>query len=135
MLLPFSQRESIFDLCGNIQPKQNGKAWASGRTLEIKWKYNTVEIGNHAHRNADNNAMTLVLPLLLFPPVHSTQSLNIVFIFKMQKQPSEVFYKKRCSQKFRKIYRKTPVSESVSESTLFKKDCDTGVFLWILGNF
>ena len=27
---------------------------------------------------------------------------------KCQKQPPEVFYKKRCSEKFRKIHRKTP---------------------------
>ena len=30
-----------------------------------------------------------------------------------QKQPPEVFYKKRCSYKFRKIHRKTPVPESL----------------------
>ena len=29
----------------------------------------------------------------------------------INKQPSEVFCKKKCSQKFRKIHRKTPVSE------------------------
>ena len=31
-----------------------------------------------------------------------------------QKQPLEVFCKKRCSQKFCRIHRKTPVSESLS---------------------
>ena len=41
-----------------------------------------------------------------------------------QKQPPEVFCKKRCSKKFRKIHRKTPVAES-----LFKRDPGTGVFL------
>ena len=30
----------------------------------------------------------------------------------IQKQPPEVFYKKRCSDKFHKIHRKTPASES-----------------------
>ena len=30
-----------------------------------------------------------------------------------KKQPPEVFFKKRCSQKFRKIYRKTRVPESL----------------------
>ena len=30
-----------------------------------------------------------------------------------QKQPPEVFCKKRCSQKFRKIHRKAPVPESL----------------------
>ena len=29
-----------------------------------------------------------------------------------QKQPPEVFYKKRCSSKFRRIHRKTPVPEN-----------------------
>ena len=49
------------------------------------------------------------------------------FIFTMssyQKQPPEVFGKKRCSQKFRKIYQKTPVPESLFEpqpATLFEK--------------
>ena len=31
----------------------------------------------------------------------------------IRKQPPEVFYKKRCSEKFRKIYRKTPVPGSL----------------------
>ena len=39
-----------------------------------------------------------------------------------QKQPPEVFYEKRCSYKFHKIYRKTPVPKS-----LFAKDSGTGV--------
>ena len=45
----------------------------------------------------------------------------------MQKQPLEVFYKKRCSRKFRKIHRKKPVPESVfwlklqRPATLLKK--------------
>ena len=34
-------------------------------------------------------------------------------LFEGQKQPPEVFYKKRCSLKFRKIHRKTPVPESL----------------------
>ena len=33
--------------------------------------------------------------------------------FDDQKQPPEVFYEKRCSWKFRKIHRKTPVPESL----------------------
>ena len=48
----------------------------------------------------------------------------------------------RCSYKFRKIHRKTPVPESpfliklqVRPTTLLKKDTGTGVFLWILRNF
>ena len=41
-----------------------------------------------------------------------------------QKQPPEVFCKKGCSKKFRKIHRKTPVSESLCQ----KIDSGTGVF-------
>ena len=44
-------------------------------------------------------------------------------LFEGQKQPPEVFYKKRCSLKFRKIHRKTPVPES-----LFKKEIPAQVF-------
>ena len=33
-------------------------------------------------------------------------------IYDKIKQPPEVFFKKRCSWKFRKILRKTPVPES-----------------------
>ena len=33
--------------------------------------------------------------------------------FIKQKQPQEVFYKKSVLKKFRKIYRKTPVPESI----------------------
>ena len=32
---------------------------------------------------------------------------------KQKKEPLELFYKKRCSQKFHKIHRKTPVPESL----------------------
>ena len=53
-----------------------------------------------------------------------------------QKQPWEVSYKKRCSQKFRKIHRKTPVPETLfhkvagdTPATLLKRVPDTGVFL------
>ena len=59
-----------------------------------------------------------------------------------QKQPPEVFCKKRCSQTFCKIHRKTPVSESLFNkdeglrpATLLKKDSVTGVFQLILRNF
>ena len=37
---------------------------------------------------------------------------KILYFVKVQKQPPEVFYKNRCSLKFRKIHRKAPVSES-----------------------
>ena len=36
-----------------------------------------------------------------------------IVILCFQKQPPEVFYKKRCSYKFHKIHRKSPVPESL----------------------
>ena len=39
----------------------------------------------------------------------------------IQKQSPEVFFKKRCSQKFRKIHRKTPVPESLFQPANFLK--------------
>ena len=43
-------------------------------------------------------------------------------IIVRQKQPSVVFYRKRCSWKFRKIHRKTPVPcQSLGPATLLKK--------------
>ena len=50
-----------------------------------------------------------------------------------QKQPPEVFFKKRCSEKFQKVHRKTPVPESAA--ILKNRDSGIGVFLWILWNF
>ena len=47
-----------------------------------------------------------------------------------QKQPSEVFYKERCSSKLRKIHRETPVSESpFNEVAGLQRDSGTDVFL------
>ena len=42
----------------------------------------------------------------------------VTITISSQKQPPEVFCKKRCSYKFRKIHRKTPVPEC-----LFKESC------------
>ena len=39
----------------------------------------------------------------------------------IHKQPPEVFCKKKCSKKFRKIHRKTPVSEKTPEACNFIK--------------
>ena len=51
-----------------------------------------------------------------------------LFLLKMQKPPSEVFYKKACSLKYRKIHSKTPLPESLFNkaaglrpSTILKK--------------
>ena len=37
---------------------------------------------------------------------------KVIFRYDQQQQLPEVFHKKSCSQKFRQIYRKTPVLES-----------------------
>ena len=57
----------------------------------------------------------------------------------LQKQPPEVFCKKRCSKKFHKIHKKTPVPESLfnkvaglKPATLLNRGSGTGVFLRIL---
>ena len=34
-------------------------------------------------------------------------------LLQIQKQPPKVFFEKRCSQKFRKIHKKTPEPESL----------------------
>ena len=60
----------------------------------------------------------------------------------LQKHSSGGVLWKRCSWKFRKIHRKTPVSESLFNkvaglrpATLLKKVSGTVAFLWILRNF
>ena len=45
-----------------------------------------------------------------------------------QKQPPEVFCEKRCSQKFRKIHRKTPVSPVPQACNFIKKETLAQVF-------
>ena len=40
------------------------------------------------------------------------ETIDLALKYLRQKQPPEVFCKKRCSQKFHKIHRKTPVPES-----------------------
>ena len=39
--------------------------------------------------------------------------MNVLELEMFQKQPPEVFCKKRCSEKFRKIHRKATVPESL----------------------
>ena len=64
--------------------------------------------------------------------------INKIFLCSFQKQPPEVFCKKDCSQKFRKIHRKTTVPEplliGLRTATLSKRNSGTGVFLRILQN-
>ena len=65
-----------------------------------------------------------------------------LWIYLCRSSLPEVLCKKNCSFKFRKIHRKTHVSESLFNkfadlrpATLLKKDSGTGVFLRILRNF
>ena len=44
-------------------------------------------------------------------PVSKTSANDCLCTDLLQKQPPEVFYVKKCSEKFRKIHRKTPVPE------------------------
>ena len=44
-------------------------------------------------------------------PIIAYRQMFVVLTIGIQKQPQEMFCKKRCSQKFRKIHRKAPVPE------------------------
>ena len=57
---------------------------------------------------------------------------NVLFRKSIKKQPAEVFYKKKCSQKIRKIHRKTSVSEPQACNFFIKRQRGR---LWILRNF
>ena len=68
--------------------------------------------------------------------VHINKCSSNGISLKHEKQPPEVFYKKRCSYKFCKIHRKTPSPESffykaagLRRATLLKRSSGTGVFL------
>ena len=58
----------------------------------------------------------------LFNNVTGLQACN--FIKKIQKQSSEVFYKKSCSKKFYNIHRKTPVQESLFVNVIGLQTCN-----------
>ena len=61
------------------------------QTLIVELQYNDIRISNEIN-----------LP-----------KMSVIVPYNLQKQPTEVFYKKRRSQKFRKIHRKTLVLESL----------------------
>ena len=52
-------------------------------------------------------------PVLSIQLNSQTNQSLIWVILLVQKQPSDVFCKKSCSYKFRKIHKKTPVAESL----------------------
>ena len=69
------------------------------------------------------NSLTTFLPLPRF-------SIFCVLCLKYQKQPPELFCKKRFLRHFAKFTRK-----HLCQSLFFNKVAGTGVFLWILRNF
>ena len=60
---------------------------------------------------------------------------EVFFVKGVKKEPLEVFYKKPCSWKFRKIHRKTLVPVSFNRvarlrpTNVLKRDSGTGFFL------
>ena len=50
-------------------------------------------------------------------PFLQNTSGRLILLFAFQKQPQEVFYEKRCSWKFRKIHRKTPLVYEIFKNT------------------
>ena len=72
----------------------------------------------------------------------SNDCVNIhLFLIFFQKQPPELFFEKRCSQKFCKIHRKTPVPESfcefweISKSTFFTEHLWSTAFKYFFKRF
>ena len=52
-------------------------------------------------------------------------SRRLLLLLAFQKQPPEVFYEKRCSWKFRKIHRKTPLVCEIFKNTFFTEHLRT----------
>ena len=66
------------------------------------------------------------------------KNLNMNWSNDIQKQPSEMFYEKSCSLKYRNIRRKTIALDLIRlclKATLLKRDSNTGIFMLILRNF
>ena len=59
---------------------------------------------------------------------------NFAYILNGQKQPPEVFCKKRCSEKVRKIHRKTPEEESFFNKVAGLRNTSDGYFWNIFGS-
>ena len=59
------------------------------------------------------------LAKFLRTPFLQNTSGRLLLLLTFQKQPPEVFYEKRCSWKFRKIHRKTPLACEIFKNTFF----------------
>ena len=64
-----------------------------------------------SYEYTDSKPTTIILEKSLWQSPF--QSKLLTFTWKFQKQSPEVFCKKRCSWDFHKIYKKTPVPESL----------------------
>ena len=81
--------------------------------LYLKWVLNSVDVHilvvDHSQKNKER--------IQKFKETRDSRYIikmnQVKLIFKMQRQPPEVIYKKRCSQTFRNAHRKTPVPESL----------------------
>ena len=69
------------------------------------------EINLLYHKKFANRLINQLKVLIIYHEKGSVEKLEEPL--QIQKQPPEVFYEKRCSCKFHKIYRKTPVPESL----------------------
>ena len=94
--------------------------------------WRTLKACNIAKRTCLNYVWTAIFPwsycslklqILRLFRARNSKTVKCRFTLKRQKQPPEVFCKKRCSEKFRKIHRKTHVPEP-----LFKKEILAQVF-------
>ena len=69
--------------------------------------------GHHRHRRLFFLHLVRMRKKRKYISSFAAASLRIQFASEIQKQQPEVFCKKRCSQKFFKIHKKTPVPESL----------------------
>ena len=80
--------------------------------LTIHFGYNRFTLCN-CKKNLPNDVYVTSLSKCNELQNVSNSGIFCFFVYIQQKQPLEAFYKTRCSQKFRKIYRKTPVADSL----------------------
>ena len=77
-------------------------------TISFPYCYIKPLFSNHSLTPVLNPNLEYILSTKRFGDDPSFQSIKKLFSLK---QPPEVFYKEKCSYKFRKIHRKTPVPE------------------------
>ena len=102
--------------------------------------WRSLKACNKAKRTCSNYVCMAIFPwsycslkLQIFRLFRARSSITAEcrFTLKRPKPPPEVFCKKKCFYKFRKIHRRTPAPEGFFS----KRDSNTSVFLWFLQNF